>query len=306
MSWNLTGITRAFGASRSIGLRRELVVRFTDVTGASNIAPEMQTHIRPKHEPRTSRSSAFTAFRLIAKAPQQAIHRDVFIQRLPMQAAWADAHFFTLRRGGAEQPGKPRQRYSNYAAIRQRDPDTVSVKPDMCRFRRSAHAISSRLARDSPRQLRTEGEAFARRSHHCMPLQFRAAARIWLRSDPFQRECGRALVASLRWSKRRSGSHVLERLLACWKVNGSGMHPAFTRKIFVRSTNPHPEGGETANPYFTAPPTGSNRIRNRVPVALANRSSVRVSARMNPSAKGARHPSPGHRSGLPCQNRTEG
>src|SRR6266550_1409704 len=115
---------------------------------------------------------------LVTISRQQAGDRDVFAQRLPVQAPAADPARFPLLAGATQKAREPSERNTQRSTIRKLDPHAVLVEPD-------AHRPNQRLE-----------------------------ARIWPPS--LLARHGRAAVhaADLRWNRRKIESRGLGGRLA--------------------------------------------------------------------------------------------
>jgi hypothetical protein len=66
----------------------------------------------------------------VGLAGEQAGERDVFVQRLPVEATGADSELPTLLRCGVQQPRKPSQRDTQHATVTEGDPHVAGVEVD--------------------------------------------------------------------------------------------------------------------------------------------------------------------------------
>jgi len=83
---------------------------------------------------------------LIAEPGEQTVDRDVFVQRLPVQTAAADAASLALFAAGAQQLRKLRERHPDDAPIGQRHPEIVVMEADGGRSDQRNSATPSRCA----------------------------------------------------------------------------------------------------------------------------------------------------------------
>ena len=93
-------------------------------------------------EPNQASGSLDRPARHVAPAGEQAGDRDILVELFPMETEAVQLEFSALRRRGAKQAGKPRQRHADGAAVAQVDPHRMFVKADC--GRRNSHAKGSR------------------------------------------------------------------------------------------------------------------------------------------------------------------
>src|SRR6266849_7079977 len=87
---------------------------------------------------------AWQGMRLVAVSGEQARHRDVFVQRLPVKPSATDPARRPLFWSGPQEPGEPGERDAEPATVGQIDPYAIVVESDSCRSSRRSHSTPSR------------------------------------------------------------------------------------------------------------------------------------------------------------------
>ncbi len=67
---------------------------------------------------------------LVAMTRKQSGNRNILVEGVPVQASWAETNLFPLLGRPMAQTREPGQRYTENAAIRQRDPHAVGIEVD--------------------------------------------------------------------------------------------------------------------------------------------------------------------------------
>jgi len=139
---------------------------------------------------------------LIAQTCQQSCNRDVLVERIPVQAAAAQAHLFALPGRGPQQAGELGERNSNGSPIAQLHPHRVGIESNRFCANRRTHSMPSRCAPDSPPRFPRGGATRGHRSHHSKPLSPRVQPEFGLRTA--------LLHVDMSWLTRRSFVRVKE------------------------------------------------------------------------------------------------
>ena len=106
---HVEGLSAAIGPAVSASSRHRLPLR-----PAMDAGPERHPFAR---RPSPSNRRHESAVGQITITRQQSIDRDVFVQRFPVNTAWAELEMGALRRRGSQQSREPSQRYSHDSAV---------------------------------------------------------------------------------------------------------------------------------------------------------------------------------------------